>query len=761
MTKYFEVLKNTFGYSEFRVGQEKVIEKILNKFNTLTVMPTGAGKSLCFQIPALIFENQTIVISPLVALMDDQVAALKSLNVSAERVHSGLDYNEKIRIWNYFLSQKIKILYMSPEALMKEQTINQLQKIKIDMFVVDEAHCISKWGADFRKEYEQLSELKNHFPDSIISSFTATADIDTRIDIVKKLNDNNAKTFLFGFNRENLSLQVKQKNKLKKQLLEFIEIRKGNPGIVYCLSRKQTEDISEFLNSEGINSISYHAGQDAKQRRIKQDRFMTEDDLIICATIAFGMGVDKSNIRFIVHASLPGSIEAFYQEIGRAGRDGKPADTLLIYGFDDLILRKKFILENNASEEFKVKESKRLDALITYCEASICRKKTLLAYFNEQTDECGNCDNCSNPPKLVDGTENAKKVLLAISQSGGYFGMHHIIDILIGNETEKILNRNHQNLESFSTGNSITKKYWIFFIRQLISSGHLIVNVQKFGAIQITPKGQEVLKGNNEYNFKEIIISSKKTSKFDKENLQSDFKNKLIPESEDLLKELKRLRLELARSKNVPAFVIFSDATLYEMVANQPKSLGEFSQINGVGPQKLEDYGEKFLQVINALSKEVSKETVDQKTVNSEINETKFSYEFDGPIKVVKKFGFDFYKFEYEKTFTPLAQSHKKTFEEYKNELIEKRFDNSNKKKLLNHGFPFTYEEFDLIKQKLNEGWKSKDFQKYFQRSIITICYHLLKENEFSMDELIQKIFEKNDDKIISRLKKSWERTKK
>ncbi len=740
-----KILQDVFGFTDFRVGQKDVIEAILNRTSTLTIMPTGAGKSLCFQIPALLFKHQTVVVSPLVALMDDQISGLKALNVNAERAHSGLDFSEKNKIWNDFITNKIKILYMSPEALMKESTINQLKKIKIDMFVIDEAHCISKWGADFRKEYEQLSELKNHFPNSVITSFTATADEDTRLDIKKKLNDSKAKVFLLGFNRTNLSLSVKHKNKLKSQLLDFIKPRVGQPGIVYCLSRRQTEEISDFLNKEGINSISYHAGQESDERRAKQDRFMTEDNLIICATIAFGMGVDKANVRFVVHASLPGSMEAFYQEIGRAGRDGKSSDTLLIYGFDDLLIRKKFIEESDATDEFKIKENKRLDALITYCESTICRNKTLLSYFNEQVEDCGKCDNCLYPPKLINGTENAKKVILAIKETGGYFGMHHIIDILIGNKTQKVLSKSHENLNSFESGVSIKKTYWIAFIRQLISSDYLYVDIKKYGAIKIKPSGLEVLNGNREYQFKEIKTSNNNKGK--KESIINKPENDFKAEDQYLLKILKNLRLELAKEREVPAFVIFSDATLYEMVNKRPKNLQEFSSIKGVGKQKLLDLGDKFLETINNQIKELP-----------EVNSSKSEYIKEENNEVIKDSLLldrlnkdDFYRFENEKSFTPFDTRRKKSFDTLKENISEKRKKNFKENKHLNSGLPVTHEELDNIYDKFNQKWTARELESYFQRSIVSICVYLTKKIHFDLNEL-KKFVEEYDEVTTERI---------
>ena len=497
------------------------------------------------------------------------------------------------------------------------------------------------------------------------------------------------------------------------------------------MSRRQTEEISDFLNKNGINSISYHAGQESDERRVKQDRFMTEDNLIICATIAFGMGVDKANVRFIVHASLPGSMEAFYQEIGRAGRDQKPSDTLLIYGFDDLLIRKRFIEESGATDEYKIKETKRLDALITYCESTICRNKTLLSYFNEQVEDCGKCDNCLHPPKLINGTENAKKIISTIQETGGYFGMHHIIDIVIGNKTQKVLNKNHENLNSFASGESIKKTYWIAFIRQLISSDYLYVDIKKYGAIKIKPKGVDVLDGNCEYQYKEIITSNK-----NKESRVNKFENEFKAEDQYLLESLKKLRLELAKEREVPAFVIFSDATLYEMVNKRPNDLEEFSSIKGVGNQKLLDLGEKFLKIINNKITKLPEVNTSKEENNKVIK---------NPIFLDRLNKDNFYRLENEKDFTPLDTRRKKDFDTLKDNISVIRSKNFEENKLLNHGLPVTYEELNNIYDKFMQKWTAKELEKYFQRSIITICFHLTKKIDIDLNQLKKFIEEYKD----------------
>ena len=453
-------LKNFFGYDSFRPGQLEIIQHLLNGEDVLAVMPTGAGKSLCFQLPALIQNFKTIIISPLVALMNDQTAALRDLGVEVELIHSGRDYEENAQSWRNFATGDVKILYMSPERLMQTRMLAALDSLDIGMFVVDEAHCISKWGAGFRPDYEALSRLRVLFPKTILAAFTATADQATRVDINQKLSGGSARQILKGFGRDNLSLAIYPKKELKKNLIEYLNQKVHQSGIVYCLSRNETDEIAGYLNKEGFNAISYHAGKTTEYRNSAQDRFMTEDGLIMVATIAFGMGIDKSDIRFVIHASLPGSIEAYYQEIGRAGRDGKPADTVLFFGLSDLIKRQRMIFEGEGADQFKVLEYKRLEALTGYCETVKCRKVVLLSYFDEESVPCGNCDNCVTPPIVEDHTTQAIIILSAIKQTGEFFGTSHIIDLVRGSETAKIKEKGHSSLESFGKGARYSKSFF-------------------------------------------------------------------------------------------------------------------------------------------------------------------------------------------------------------------------------------------------------------------------------------------------------------
>ena len=586
-------LKNFFGYDSFRPGQLEIIQHLLNGEDVLAVMPTGAGKSLCFQLPALIQSFKTIIISPLVALMNDQTAALRDLGVEVELIHSGRDYEENAQSWRNFATGDVKILYMSPERLMQSRMLMALESLDIGMFVVDEAHCISKWGAGFRPDYEALSRLRGLFPNTILAAFTATADRATRVDINQKLSGGNARQILKGFGRDNLSLAIYPKKELKKNLIEYLNQKAHQSGIVYCLSRNETDEIAGGLTDlvGGKEKNEAPAGD----INSAQDRLMT-DLVIIVATIAFGMGIDKSDIRFVIHASLPGSIEAYYQEIGRAGRDGKPADTVLFFGLSDLIKRQRMIFEGDGADQFKVLEYKRLEALTGYCETVKCRKVVLLSYFDEESEPCGNCDNCMTPPIVEDQTSQAVMLLSAIKQTGEFFGSSHIIDIVRGGETAKIKEKGHNNLESFGKGARYSKSFFQGLIRQLISSGILTVNLERFGAVQLMQKAYEVVEGREQFFARAHVERSPPKT------LNRDTGRNIGEGPETILfQSLKALRLEIAREKGVPAYVVFSDRTLEDMSIKKPKTKSDFLLVTGVGNKKLIEYYESFSELINKL----------------------------------------------------------------------------------------------------------------------------------------------------------------
>jgi ATP-dependent DNA helicase RecQ len=590
------ILHDVFGFDQFRADQEAVIDLLSGGHNALVVMPTGAGKSLCYQVPALLLDQPSIVVSPLIALMDNQVAALRLNGVAAGAIHSGLSREDQVANWRAFASGECRLLYLSPERLMTERMLCALEKIEPALIVVDEAHCISKWGTSFRPEYEQLSALCDRFPNAAIGAFTATADEATRKDIAEKLFRGRGRILVQGFDRPNLKLAVAAKRNWKDQLLGFLKNQGGSSGIVYCLSRKFTEEVAEFLKQQGHNAIAYHAGQDSGIRSTNQNSFMSEDAVIMVATIAFGMGIDKPDIRFVCHLNLPGNMESYYQEIGRAGRDGLPSETLLLYDLSDMRMRRQFIEQDGEDEAHKLREHKRLDALLAYCEASACRRTALLSYFDEASEACGNCDNCLNPPQLIDGTADAALLFSAIKQTGQIFGAAHIIDVLRGAGTQKISERAHDKLDSFGTGQSHSKEYWQAFIRQGVAGNYLTINIQKYGALQLAQKAQPVLSGSETFSLRKINIRepARTGRKAKAEKVQ------VADVDKELLASLKALRLGLAREKNVPAFVIFPDTTLSEIARERPNTLDQMASISGVGPRKLEQFGETFLKVVAA-----------------------------------------------------------------------------------------------------------------------------------------------------------------
>jgi len=593
------VLNEIFGYSSFRPGQLEIIEAILTKRNVMVVMPTGAGKSLCYQVPAIYSKQKTIIISPLVALIDDQVTALSQLGVKVSKLHSGMSRDENVDQWRQFASGASNILYMSPERLMQPRMLDALQRQSIGIFVVDEAHCISKWGADFRTDYQELAQLKRLFPNAVVAAFTATADKATRADIVDKLTGGNCEVFVKSFDRPNLSLQVSPKQDFKAKLLNFLLERKGQSGIVYCLSRNETDQVYEFLKKNGFNTISYHAGKSAEHRRESQNRFMTEDAVVMVATIAFGMGIDKPDIRYVVHASMPSSVEAFYQEIGRAGRDNAPAETLMFYGLQDIVKRQRMIFDGEGSEQHKLLEYKRLEALIGYCETTSCRRLALLSYFDESVVNCGNCDNCLHPPDMQDVTNLAKLLISAVKETGQYFGVAHIIDVARGADTAKIKARSHNQIGVFGLAADQSKPVLQSIIRELIAVNALKVNLEKYGALEITDKGSRILRGSETFMAK--VLSKVITSTAPTEN--STVTPAILENNQTLLVELKKLRLALAKERSVPAFVIFSDKTLIQIANELPTSEEEFLSINGVGKTKLKAFYKPISDIITLFIK--------------------------------------------------------------------------------------------------------------------------------------------------------------
>ncbi|HEY0302503.1 MAG TPA: RecQ family ATP-dependent DNA helicase, partial [Rhizomicrobium sp.] len=496
------VLKDIFGFDDFRPGQEAAMDALLAGRNLLTVMPTGSGKSLCFQVPALVLGGLTIVVSPLVALMQDQVAALRLAGVAADTINSSLGRDDNIAAWRRAAAGETALLYLAPERLMTERMLEALRRLDVRLIAVDEAHCISQWGPAFRPEYEALSRLRDHFPNTPIAALTATADEATRADIVVRLFDGKADRIVLGFDRPNIKLTVEPKQDGKKQLLAFIARHRGKSGIVYCLSRKKTEETATFLSEHGVTALPYHAGLDKELRDLNQSRFMTEPAIVMVATIAFGMGIDKSDVRFVFHADLPGSLEAYYQEIGRAGRDGTSAEAHMLFGLGDIRMRRVFIEQEEAGEDRKRREHQRLGALIGYCEAPGCRRQVLLGYFGESTQPCGHCDLCLTPSTLTDGSEAARAVLEAVRQTGERYGAGHIADVLRGLRNEKAAAAGHDRLAAFGSGAARKKEEWQGIVRQLAAGGFLHIDVSGYGGLALTPKGRALGRGEGTFLYR-------------------------------------------------------------------------------------------------------------------------------------------------------------------------------------------------------------------------------------------------------------------
>ncbi|WP_428098329.1 DNA helicase RecQ [Candidatus Rariloculus sp.] len=597
MTAARRVLKDVFGFDGFRPGQEAAIEALLAGRNVLTVMPTGSGKSLCFQIPALIMEGFTVVVSPLIALMQDQVAALRLAGVAADSVNSANGRAGNIAAWRRAAAGETRLLYMAPERLMTERMLAALARLPVTLFAIDEAHCISQWGPAFRPEYEDLCRLQDLFPRVPIAALTATADEVTREDIAERLFGGAVECFVLGFDRPNIKLTVAMKRDWKRQLRDFIARHEGESGIVYCLSRKKTEEAAAMLAADGVRALPYHAGMEKEEREAHQNVFMTDPGVVIVATIAFGMGIDKADVRYVFHADLPGSIEAYYQEIGRAGRDGLPAEAHMVYGLADIRMRRVFIEDEDAGAERKRREHKRLDALLGYCEAPACRRVVLLDYFGERIEACGHCDACLDPTERVNGTEEAQMILSAVQHSGERFGAAYVIDILRGSQTEKIARTGHQRLPAFGTGAARGKNEWRSLIRQMVATGFLRLDIAGYGGIAITGKGRALQQGEGAFVYREDAVAATPAARRKPRDTAP-----VEPLSDDrtaLLDVLKALRLQLAKKRGVPAYVVFPDRTLIDMVRRVPRTEQEFAEVNGVGAAKLKAFATPFLAAID------------------------------------------------------------------------------------------------------------------------------------------------------------------
>jgi len=589
------VLKDVFGFDDFRPGQADVMDALLGGRHVLAVMPTGAGKSLCYQVPALVMGGLTLVVSPLVALMQDQVAALRLAGVGADTINSSLDREANVAAWRRVASGQTRLLYLAPERLMTERMLEALSRLEISLIAIDEAHCISQWGPAFRPEYEDLSRLRHIFPNVPIIAVTATADESTRSDIEARLFAERVETLVLGFDRPNIKLAIESKQDSKRQLLRFIERHPGKSGIVYCLSRKKTEEMAAFLEKNGVTALAYHAGMSKDAREANQNAFMTLSGVVMVATIAFGMGIDKPDVAYVFHTDMPGSLEAYYQEIGRAGRDGRKAEAHMLYGLGDIRMRRLFIDDEDAAVEHKKRAHRRLDTLIGYCETAQCRRQVLLGYFGEDAEACGNCDNCLEQVPRADGGAEARIILAAVAQSGERFGAAHVIDILLGHETEKILARGHQKLASFGSGAAHKKDLWQSLIRQLVAGGFLEPDPSGHGGLAIAQKGHALGRGEIPFHYR-VEMRSRALRKMRAEGSAANAEGV----DASLLATLKSLRLRLAKERQVPAYVVFSDGTLIDMAERRPRDLDAFAEVNGVGGAKLKEFGEIFLKAIAA-----------------------------------------------------------------------------------------------------------------------------------------------------------------
>ena len=579
MTK-LNPLKTVFGFDHFRSGQEEIVKAVTEGQNVLAIMPTGAGKSLCFQLPAILREGVTVVISPLIALMRDQVRALQELGVSAGAITSGNTQEEIDSVWESLEKKKLKLLYIAPERLAAGSALGMLRRIGVSLIAVDEAHCVSQWGHDFRPDYLRIGELRKAL-DVPIAAFTATADKETQAEIVSKLFDGVKHTkFLQGFDRPNIHLTFVSKDQPRKQILNFAKARQGQSGIIYCGTRAKTETLARALSDVGCLACHYHGGMEAEDRRIVEARFQREDGLIVVATVAFGMGVDKPDVRWIAHADLPKSIEAYYQEIGRGGRDGAPAETLTLFGADDIRLRRSQIDEGLAPYDRKFADHARLNALLGLAEAHICRRSTLLEYFGETCTVCNNCDLCDKPPELFDGTELVQMALSAILRTGEWYGVGHLIDILRGNLTDKI-----------GVGKAYSKAQWQVIFRQMMGYDLIRPDPERHGGLRITDGARLLLKGESKIQLR-VDTASAKTEH------DPIVKSLVSEENAPLLSSLKAQRRALAEQQKVPAYIVFTDKTLIEMAEIRPVTLDEMASVSGVGSKKLERYGRQFLKVI-------------------------------------------------------------------------------------------------------------------------------------------------------------------
>jgi len=598
-----QILNSVFGYAAFRGDQQTIIEHVASGSDALVLMPTGGGKSLCYQIPALIRTGTAIVVSPLIALMQDQVESLHQLGIEAAFLNSSLDAVAQRKVEHRLHAGELKLLYVAPERLLTGRFLDLLGQVEVSLFAIDEAHCVSQWGHDFRPEYRQLTILHERFPQVPRIALTATADAPTRQEIIERLGLQTARSFVASFDRPNIRYSVVEKDNPRRQLKDFLARHHDESGIVYCLSRAKVDATAAALTEDGFLALPYHAGMSADARAKNQRRFLSEDAIIMVATIAFGMGIDKPDVRFVAHLDLPKSLEGYYQETGRAGRDGLPSEVWMTYGLADVVTLSQFIAKSDAAEERKRVERSKLDALIGYAESIGCRRRQLLSYFGETpAGACGNCDNCLDPPQTWDATVAAQKALSCVYRTGQRFGTRHLIDVLRGIDGEKVSRFDHDRLSTFGIGAEFDDRQWGAIFRQLVAGGFLAPDDEGFGTLRLVDASRPVLRGEVEVRMRHVADKVERRAK--KKTVRGERKTQALeiaPHESRLWESLRNTRARLAKEQGVPAYRIFADATLLQMLREQPQSLSELATISGVGEMKLARYGEEFLGTLTAF----------------------------------------------------------------------------------------------------------------------------------------------------------------
>ncbi len=611
-SRALQILREVFGYDAFRGQQADIVRHVADGGDALVLMPTGGGKSLCYQVPALLRPGVGVVISPLIALMQDQVAALREAGVRAEYLNSSLEFREMQAIERAARAGELDLLYMAPERLVTDRGLALLDDLDIALFAIDEAHCVSQWGHDFRQEYLQLAVLAERYPSVPRIALTATADEATRREMLERLHLTQARVFAQSFDRPNIRYRIAPKDNPRRQLLQLIrDEHPGQSGIVYCLSRKSVEEVANFLVSQGVDAVAYHAGFDAAERRERQQRFTEESGVVMVATIAFGMGIDKPDVRFVAHLDLPKSVEGYYQETGRAGRDGLPAEAWMVYGLADVVQQRRLIDLSEADETFKRASNAKLDAMLGLCETASCRRQYLLAYFGETIAPCGNCDNCQTPPATYDGTEQAQKLLSCIYRceraSGFGYGAQHVIDVLRGQRTEKVVQRGHDRLSTFGIGADVDEAQWRAVLRQLITMRFINVDHDNYGVLKLTEESRAVLKGERKLTLRRDTVppsGSRRRRRTGAGPGAADAAAFETPQEEALFQALREWRKGVAGEHGVPAYTVLHDTTLREIARTQPSGLVALSQVSGMGTTKLSRYGKAILAIVSGAAEE-------------------------------------------------------------------------------------------------------------------------------------------------------------